>query len=332
MSRDNLLEVKNLSKSFELETGLLSRLFAKEKNKLQALDSLNFDLKEGETLGVLGESGSGKSTLARILMGIYAPDSGEVLYRGKNIFASFQQKTDRLQLLQKMQMIFQDPYSSLDPRMTVRKIISEPLKIHKNISAAEAEKILISSLEEVGLDKNCLDKYPAEFSGGQRQRIGICRAMILNPELIIADEAVSALDVSIQAQILELLSGLQAQRNLAMIFISHDVAVVRQISDRIILLYKGNLVEQFSSECLLSDPVHPYTIDLLNSAIYLREGNALNESGFEAKSFPVAKRGCCYKEICRSYDEICDQEPPEIEVHAGHKVKCWLGKKSLNKN
>jgi oligopeptide/dipeptide ABC transporter ATP-binding protein len=331
MSQDNLLEVKNLSKSFALETGFFAKLYGTEANKLQALDCLNFNLKEGETLGILGESGSGKSTLARILMGIYAPDSGEALYRGKNIFASFQQKLDRLKLLQKMQMIFQDPYSSLDPRMTVRKIISEPLKIHQNKSADEVEKILISSLEEVGLDKNCLDKYPAEFSGGQRQRIGICRAMILNPELIIADEAVSALDVSIQAQILELLSGLQAQRNLTMIFISHDVAVVRQISDRIILLYKGNLVEQLPADCLLKDPVHPYTIDLLNSATYLREGHALNESGFEAKPLSVAKNGCCYKEVCNSYGEICDKEPPEIEVHAGHKVKCWLGKK-LNKN
>lgn len=327
MSRQNLLEVKNLSKSFVLEKSIFARLFETEANKLQALNSLSFDLKEGETLGILGESGSGKSTLARILMGIYRADSGQALFSGKDIFESFKDKTSRLHLLQKMQMIFQDPYSSLDPRMTIRQIISEPLKIHKKNSRDEAEKILTTSLEEVGLAKDCLEKYPAEFSGGQRQRIGICRAMVLDPKLIIADEAVSALDVSIQAQILELLSGLQAQRNLAMIFISHDVAVVRQISDRIILLYKGNLVEQFPSSCLLKDAVHPYTIDLLNSATYLREGNALKRSVSKADSLIVSTKGCIYKKNCSSYMEKCEQQPPEIEVHAGHKVKCWLANK-----
>jgi oligopeptide/dipeptide ABC transporter ATP-binding protein len=328
MSKDNLLEVKNLSKTFALETSFFARLSAKEEDRLQALASLSFSLREGETLGILGESGSGKSTLARILMGIYSPDGGEALYRGENIFVAFKEKTTRLKLLQKMQMIFQDPYSSLDPRMTVRQIISEPLKIHKNKTGAQVEEILISSLEEVGLTKDCLEKYPAEFSGGQRQRIGICRAMILNPELVIADEAVSALDVSIQAQILELLSGLQADRKLAMIFISHDVAVVRQISDRIILLYKGNLVEQFSSDCLMKDPVHPYTIDLLNSATYLREGKTLQNQNSKCINLNSGKNGCCYKNTCSSYMEKCEQEPPEIEVHAGHKVKCWLAKKT----
>lgn len=274
-----ILEVNNLSKNFSLEQSLLLKLknvFSKDKRDipaLKALDEVSFFVNEGEILGVLGESGSGKSTLAKAIMGIVKPDIGEIMLFGKNILGLSGNK--RLEVMRSMQMIFQDPFSSLDPRMNVRQILLEPLKIHKLVPN-NIDEFLTKQLEDVGLDSFALNCYPSEFSGGQRQRIGICRALILNPKLIIADEAVSALDVSIQAQILELLLKLQKTRNLSIIFISHDVAVVRQISHRIILLYKGRLVETIEADKLLVEAKHEYTKKLINAALYLRENRHLS--------------------------------------------------------
>lgn len=270
---EEILRVEKICKKFDVEQNIGKRIksfFNKnELERITALNDVTFCLKKGEILGILGESGSGKSTLARILMGIYEPDSGEIKLSGKNILKA--QGKERLSILKDMQMVFQDPFGSLDPRMNVRQILSEPLKIHNIIPEEGVELFLEKALKEVGLPKESLDRYPSEFSGGQRQRIGICRALILNPKIIIADEAVSALDVSVQAQILELLMELKQKRGLSMIFISHDVAVVRQISDRIILLYHGNIVEELPADKLLLDVKHDYSKKLIHSALSLRE-------------------------------------------------------------
>lgn len=319
-----LLTVEGISKNFSLENDFFSALRKTSglRKGVQALREVSFSVASGETLGILGESGSGKSTLARVLMGIYPADSGSAYLNGENIFASYQRRSARLKMLKKMQMIFQDPYGSLDPRMTVRQIISEPFRIHGLKIDPAAEDLLARTLSEVGLEKDSLARYPSEFSGGQRQRIGICRAIILNPELIIADEAVSALDVSVQAQILELLCGLRKDRNLSMIFISHDVAVVRQISDRIILLYKGNLVEEMAADCLLRDASHPYTKDLLNSACYLREGKILSDNPV-LPSGDKSFNGCCYRPVCSEAHAKCSETPTGKIIHPGHTVYCW---------
>lgn len=271
---ETILKVEKLCKNFIVERSFskkLKRLFTKESPEtVRALNNVSFTVNEGETLGILGESGSGKSTLARALMGIHSVDSGSALLLGRDILNV--KGSERLAILRDMQMVFQDPFGSLDPRMTVRQILTEPLKIHKINPEGGVEAFLEKSLTEVGLAKEVLDRYPTEFSGGQRQRIGICRALILNPKLIIADEAVSALDVSVQAQILELLMELKKKRGLSMIFISHDVAVVRQISDRILLLYHGDVVEELPADKLLTDAKHDYTKKLLKAALSLREG------------------------------------------------------------
>ncbi len=271
---EEILKVENLCKSFLVEKSLFKKIkefVKKEKQeKIVALNNVSFNVKKGEILGILGESGSGKSTLARVLMGIHKADSGSATLLGRDILNA--KGKDRLAILSDMQMIFQDPFGSLDPRMNVRQILSEPLKIHNILPEEGIESFLEKALNEVGLNKDSLDKYPSQFSGGQRQRIGICRALILNPKLIIADEAVSALDVSVQAQILELLVELKQKRGLSMIFISHDVAVVRQISDRIILLYHGDIVEELPADKLLTDAKHEYSKKLLKAALSLREG------------------------------------------------------------
>ncbi|GAB4283556.1 MAG: dipeptide ABC transporter ATP-binding protein [Candidatus Rifleibacteriota bacterium] len=321
---EKILEVSGLTKTFSLENDFFSIFKSGNESQrtVKALEQVSFDVFRGETLGILGESGSGKSTLARILMGIYEPDAGSALLNGKDVFAAYKNSKARLAILKEMQLIFQDPYGSLDPRMTVRQIIAEPLKIHGLKITSETEELLKRSLSEVGLGPECLARYPSEFSGGQRQRIGICRAMILNPGLVIADEAVSALDVSVQAQILELLCRLRQERNLSMIFISHDLAVVRQISDRIILLYRGNLVEEMPADCLLNDAVHPYTLDLLGAAMFLREGREIDKVCPE-KNKDEEAAGCCYVSVCGQATEKCREKPEGIEIHSGHKVFCW---------
>lgn len=271
---EEILRVDGLCKSFVVEkslTGKIAQLLKNEKPEVvNALNNVSFSVKKGEILGILGESGSGKSTLARVLMGIHNADSGSAELLGRKLPGD--SRAERMQNLRDMQMVFQDPFGSLDPRMTVRNILLEPIKIHGLKIDGALEDFLANALEEVGLTKDCLDKYPSQFSGGQRQRIGICRALILNPKLIIADEAVSALDVSVQAQILELLINLKENRGLSMIFISHDVAVVRQIADRIIILYHGKIVEEVEADSLLNGVKHEYSKKLLNAALSLREG------------------------------------------------------------
>ena len=322
-----ILEVSNLSRSFAVESSILQSITARirgvKPQLLKALHDVSFSIVSGETLGVLGESGSGKSTLARVLMGIYEPSSGSARLCGREMFGLH--GAERLAVLKNMQMVFQDPFGSLDPRMTVRQIICEPLKIHGLMPPKDLDSFLIKALADVGLEGGALELYPSEFSGGQRQRIGICRALMLNPGLLIADEAVSALDVSVQAQILELLIRLRSERNLAMLFISHDVAVVRQISDRIILLYRGNLVEELLADQLLTHGCHPYTRHLLEAALFLREGVCLPESGIH--NVPLAaSEGCCYQPVCPLAKIECQQRPLLREIAPGHRVACHFAR------
>ncbi len=323
MSSEVILEVQGLCKSFEIESSFVAalkkRIQGRNPDMLAALSGVSFSLKKGETLGILGESGSGKSTLARILMGIYQPESGSAKLLGEEIINATGHS--RMAILRNMQMVFQDPFGSLDPRMTVRQIISEPLKIHGIKPAMAIDEFLGKCLSEVGLDAGALARYPSEFSGGQRQRIGICRSLVLNPQLIIADEAVSALDVSVQAQILELLVRLRRDRQLSMIFISHDVAVVRQISDRILLLYRGNLVEELPADQLIDGARHPYTRKLLDAALFLREGR-IADSSAENKINKV-EGGCCYFGNCPFANEKCQKAPELREISCGHRVACW---------
>lgn len=321
---DPILSVGQLRKSFVVEDTLtqrIRRLFSREApSRVMALDVEGFSVARGETLGILGESGSGKSTLARVLMGIYEADGGQAKLGGREVIGV--SGHERMAVLRQMQMIFQDPFGSLDPRMTVRQIIAEPLKIHGIKPEGGMEKMLQQALHEVGLEPGALERYPSEFSGGQRQRIGICRALILSPSLIIADEAVSALDVSVQAQILELLMQLRVDRQLSLLFISHDVAVVRQISDRIILLYHGHLVEELPADRLIDGAHHPYTRRLLESAMYLREGNPLKARAQSiAPVFPA--EGCCYRNICPLQTAECGKVPPLLQIGENHRVACW---------
>ncbi|NLF95693.1 MAG: ABC transporter ATP-binding protein [Candidatus Riflebacteria bacterium] len=323
--KDIVLEVNGLSRSFSVEKSLLQsavdRLRGIEPQSLQALHEVSFSIARGETLGLLGESGSGKSTLARVLMGIYQPDAGSAKLCGREI--SGVAGRERLAVLRDMQMVFQDPFGSLDPRMTVRQLISEPLKIHGLMPKENVDAFLARALTDVGLESGALDLYPSEFSGGQRQRIGICRALMLDPALLIADEAVSALDVSVQAQILELLIRLRSERNLAMLFISHDVAVVRQISDRIILLYRGNLVEELPADQLLEHGCHPYTRHLLEAALFLREGDRLPDAspGNVSANLETGS-ACCYFQVCPKAAKECQQRPQLREIKPGHRVAC----------
>lgn len=330
MTDGPVLVVEGLTKRFPLEQSPLRRLRNWWRGNpppvLTALHDVSFVVAARETLGILGESGSGKSTLARVLMGLYHPESGRASLLGEDLFSADPDVRNRHR--RRMQMVFQDPFGSLDPRMNVRRILAEPLAIHRPCPPSEWEALMAKGLEEVGLDRDALDRYPAEFSGGQRQRISICRALILDPVLLIADEAVSALDVSVQAQILELLVRLQEGRGLSLVFISHDVAVVRQVADRVLVLFKGMVVESLPASCLLEDVVHPYTRRLLGAALHLRENQAAGAGSgavLEAPGTGDPRTGCPCQAWCDARNARCAAPPPETEVHPGHRVRCWRG-------
>jgi len=248
-----LLEVKNLKTHFEIGG---RRLFGRRRFH-PAVDGVDLTLRAGETLAIVGESGSGKSTLARSILRLIPPTEGEVYFHGKNLMAL--PPAEMRKMRQKMQMIFQDPYASLNPRMTVLDLVAEPLDVHLSLSRAEREAMVVAMLSRVGLSSDMRYRYPHEFSGGQRQRIGIARAMILHPDLVVADEPVSALDVSIQGQVLALLSDLQTEFRLAYLFISHDLSLVRRFANRTAVMYRGRIVEMAESRTLADHPLHPYT-------------------------------------------------------------------------
>ena len=252
--RKKLVEVKHLK-----------QYFGSKKNVVKAIDDISFEIFEGETFGLVGESGSGKSTTGRALLRLYKPTDGEILFEGKDI-ASLKKGKELLEFRKEAQMIFQDPYASLDGRMKVRDIIAEGIDIHGIAKTAEERDAMVDELlETVGLNKEHANRYPHEFSGGQRQRIGIARALAVNPKFIVCDEAISALDVSIQAQIVNLLKRLQKEIGLTYLFIAHDLSMVKYISDRIAVMYRGRIVEMGSADCVYNNPQHPYTKSLLSA-------------------------------------------------------------------
>lgn len=310
-----ILQVKNLSKHFKVESGFL-----------QAVDGLNFDIYKGETFGLVGESGCGKSTAGRTILRLYEPTAGEVLFEGQNIYdlSPKEMKEHR----KEMQMIFQDPYASLDPRMTVEEIIAEPLVIYGIGNKKERRERVIELLEMVGLSAEHSLRFPHEFSGGQRQRIGIARSLALKPKFIICDEPISALDVSIQAQVVNLLKDVQKKLGLTLLFIAHDLSMVRYISDRVAVMYLGKLMEVGTTEDFYSNPLHPYTKALL-SAIPIADPDEQRkrvqiELEGDVPSPINMKPGCRFVDRCPYGDDTCRGRDPEMEeILPGQYVACF---------
>ena len=314
-----LLETKDLRKYFSGKKGL----FNLNPAVVKAVDDINLTIHKGETLGLVGESGCGKSTLGRTILKLIPMTSGQVIYNGEDIAAY--DKKQMWEMRKRMQIIFQDPYSSLNPRMTVYDLVSAPLEVYGIGSAAERKEMVISILNDVGLDKQYLNRFPHEFSGGQRQRIGIARALILNPEFVVCDEAVSALDVSVRAQVLNLMKKMQQKRNLTYLFISHDLSVVRHVSDRVAVMYLGSVVEIADKQDLYGAPLHPYTRALL-SAIPIPDANRKRNRIILEGDVPSAYNrpsGCKFHARCPYATDRCREEVPALrDMGDGHGVAC----------
>lgn len=321
MAKEKLMEIKNLKKYFPVG----SSGFFQKPSYVQAVDDVTFDIYKGETLGIVGESGCGKSTMGRLLVTLLDSTSGEILFEGKEVNAI--RKNNRKDISKNIQIIFQDPYASLNPRMTIGDIIREPMKINGIATGSELEKRLDTLLSQVGLASYHKDRYPHEFSGGQRQRVGIARAISVNPKLIVCDEAVSALDVSIQAQILNLLDDLQKELGFTYLFIAHGLNVVKHISDRVGVMYLGKMVEIADVDKLYSTPMHPYTQALL-SAIPIPNPEKKKERVVLTGDVPSPinpPSGCRFHTRCSKCMDKCKQiEPPLVELESGHKVACHL--------
>lgn len=313
-----MLKVNNLTKVFSLEKNVISR----EHNSFKAVNDVCLNIKEGEIFSIVGESGSGKSTLGKMIVGLLKPDSGEILYEGKNI--SHISRKELKKIRESVQIVFQDPYASLNPKMTIEKILMEPLIVHKRGDKAYCRKKAEEIIQTVGLTKEDLKRYPHEFSGGQRQRICIARAIILEPKLVVCDEAVSALDVLVQTQIINLLKELQEKYHMAYMFISHDLAVVRYISDRIGVMYAGELVEYGEKQQIFENPRHPYT-KLLISSIPSTNPEVRNETenGSERKFSDISESKCPFASRCEKISDYCTKYQHQyIEVEQDHFVMC----------
>ncbi|KPU43108.1 oligopeptide transport ATP-binding protein OppF [Oxobacter pfennigii] len=316
-----LLEVKNLKKYFPIEKGF----FGKAANYVKAVDDISFEIFAGETLGLVGESGCGKSTTGRMIVNLLEPTSGEVLFEGKNITQL--SNNEKKELCKSIQIIFQDPYASLNPRMTIGDTIAEPMKINKVVGNKDLDKEVNKLLDYVGLASYHKNRFPHEFSGGQRQRVGIARALAVRPKLIVCDEPVSALDVSIQAQVLNLLDDLQKEFNLTYLFIAHGLNVVKHVSDRVGVMYLGKLVEIGEGDTLYTSPKHPYTKALL-SAIPIPDPTVKKERIILTGDVPSPVNppvGCRFHTRCSECMDVCKIDEPDMkDIGDKHNVACHL--------
>ena len=322
----NMIEIKNLRKYFPIKGGF----FNKNYGEVKAVENVNFKIPEGEILGLVGESGSGKTTLGRSIIRLIEPSSGEILYNNRNII-DYSEKEMR-KLRKDFQIIFQDPFASLDPRKKILDIISQGLKIHTNLNKQEIYEKVLTIIKDVGLQEEHLNRYPHEFSGGQRQRIGIARSLVLDPKFIIADEPVSALDVTIQAQILNLILELKEKYSLTILFISHDLSVINQIADRVMVMYLGHIVEVASTKNLFSNPKHPYTKSLIETApqIFRKNKNKILLKG-DIPSPINPPSGCVFRTRCPNPSHECKEGKIEmglIEVAPDH----WVDQCCVNCN
>ena len=322
----NMIEIKNLRKYFPIKGGF----FNKNYGEVKAVENVNFKIPEGEILGLVGESGSGKTTLGRSIIRLIEPSAGEILYNNKNII-DYSEKEMR-KLRKEFQIIFQDPFASLDPRKKIFDIISQGLKIHTNLNKQEIYEKVLTIIKDVGLQEEHLNRYPHEFSGGQRQRIGIARSLVLDPKFIIADEPVSALDVTIQAQILNLILELKEKYSLTILFISHDLSVINQIADRVMVMYLGHIVEVASTKNLFTNPRHPYTKSLIETApqIFRKNKNKILLKG-DIPSPINPPSGCVFRTRCPNPSHECKEGKIEmglIEVAPDH----WVDQCCVNCN
>lgn len=319
--KEPLLEIVNLKKHFDLGgTG-------KNKKYLTAVDGVTFTIYKGETFGLVGESGCGKTTTGRTIVRLYKPTEGQILFEGNDL--ADLNENEMFKYRKKIQMIFQDPYASLNTRMTVTDIIGEGIETHKILYGQEKQERIFELLEKVGLKREHANRYPHEFSGGQRQRIGIARSLAINPDLIICDEPISALDVSIQAQVVNMLEDLQKEFGLTYLFIAHDLSMVRHISDRIGVMYLGKMMEVAESDELYEHPLHPYTQSLLSAIPIPNPRSSIRDSRIILQgdvTSPInPKPGCRFASRCRFATEKCKTETPVLEeIKPGHKVACHL--------
>jgi len=327
MQEQVLLEVKNLKMYFPITQGIIIQ---RHVGDVKAVDGLDFFIRRGETLGLVGESGCGKSTTGRAILQLYRPTAGQVLYDGSDLCKMKGETLRRMR--RRMQMIFQDPYASLNPRMTVGNIIGEPMEIHNLARGKEKQEKVQHLLEIVGLNPYMANRYPHEFSGGQRQRIGVARALALQPELIICDEPISALDVSIQAQVINLLEDLQSQFHLTYLFIAHDLSVVRHISNRVAVMYLGVIVELASRDEIYLSPLHPYTQALLSAVpipdpiVEERRKRIILQGDVPTPVNPPS--GCHFRTRCPIAEALCAEQKPEFrELKPGHFVACHFAER-----
>ncbi len=332
MENNKLLEVKNLKKYFNLRSGFL---FQKFTGSVKAVDGINFFIRKGETFGLVGETGCGKTTVAKVILRLVPQTGGEAIYNGVNLFKL--NSREMFKIRREIQVIFQDPYASLSPRMTVGDIINEPFEIHKIGDKRKRIKKVKELLKVVGLNPEHIHRYPHEFSGGQRQRVGVARALALTPKLLLCDEPVSALDVSVQAQILNLLTDLQKEFNLTYLFIAHDLSVVKHVSDRIGVMYLGKMVEVAKSEDLYKTPLHPYTMGLLSAIpipdpeLERKRKRIVLEGDVPSPINPPS--GCSFHTRCPNAQDICSQEEPELKDYSRngneHLAACFFAGKPV---